>query len=148
MAEEYVEVKGLTQVLRDLGRMDPTFRAKLARELRQLVRGAAEVAKQKAAGQGFTPPGRSGRGRGDLIREIKYRSFVGRDGYVGLIRETATRNGTFRYPAVYEYGHSHWGHRPFLEPTRLAVQPLVYSELTRILNEQVDAFNRPSLNVR
>jgi hypothetical protein len=145
---EAIQVHGLKEVLRDLGKMDPTLRRKLAAELRKLVRGAAQVAKEKAAAQGFTPPGRSGRGTGALIRDIKYRSFVSREGYVGLIRETATRSGTFRYPAVFEYGHSHWGHRPFLEPTRQAVQPFVYEELTRVLNEQVDAFNRPSLNVR
>jgi len=136
-SSEYVEIRGLNETIRALQKIDVGFRRRLQREIRVLARTVQAATKEYAAKAGFDPPGQSGRGKGALIRNIRYSVR----GTSALIRETAVRDGKFRYPAVFEYGHSHWGHRPFLEPTRKAMYEVVYRDIDRILREQLATFH-------
>jgi hypothetical protein len=106
-----IVVRGYRELMSSFRQIDKETARGFTAELRVLARDVATTAREIAADQGFTAPGRSGRGKGDLLRDIRY----GVTGTYAVIRETANR-GDFPYPAVYEYGHSKWGHRPFLNP--------------------------------
>lgn len=138
MAEdETLVVENLNAVIRALRKSDKEVAKGVRAKLKQMVDLVRDRAKEMAAVEGFTPPGRSGRGTGKLIRSIK--SSV--RGGEGFIRETAVNKDGFKYPSVYEYGHSRkWGHRPFMEPARDEMAPVVEREFEHLLDEIADSF--------
>ncbi len=105
MPDGAIYVKGLDQLLRDLGRMAPELRKELRGALREAAGAVSSKAKQIAESEGL-------RASGALIRLIKP-SVRGSRAYVV---ESATRteglHAPFRYPAVFEFGQG--GARSFL----------------------------------
>jgi hypothetical protein len=119
-----VQVQGLRQFDRFLGRVSKDAQRELRSELRVIARSVRDEARQQAIGQGFGGTGRSGRGRGELLRKLTY-GVRGGLAYIaeGAVR-TEGRGAPFKYPAVFEYGRRQ--HRPFLLPALDAKRQDVY----------------------
>lgn len=133
-----IRVTGIKETAAGFKKVDSTLRLALVRETSHLARELQHLAEEHAAAQGFEPPGRSGRGKGGLIRGIHATA----SGYTVLLRETAVRtegtNAPFPYPAVYEFGKR--DHRPFLQPTAEAGDALAEKAALKALDEALGKF--------
>lgn len=95
-----------------LNKADKELSRRLTKALKEGAKIVATEAKSIAAREGLAPPGRSGRGTGQLVRSIK--PFARRT--IGGVRVKATRAG-FPYPVIYEFGgKGRRGPRPFVTP--------------------------------
>lgn len=123
--------RDLSRALRAAGR---DVRLELNRQVKPAALLVATQAKENAVAQGFAPPGRSGRGTGQLLRGIKASVRSG----VGYVRESAMTSRGFPYPAVYEFGGDK--HRAFIVPAveqkRLAVEAMLAGAVERALKAQ------------
>src|SRR4051812_33130436 len=109
MAEAAVYITGYRELQVALKLLYPELLTDLNAGMRQIVKFVSDDAVDWADRQGFTPPGRSGRGVGNLIGNI--RGGVNRT--KGYIKDDANREGYY-YPARYEYESG--GERAFLHP--------------------------------
>lgn len=101
MATDAVRVEGLAQLIKAFSAMDKRLGREISKELRLIGGFVLQDAKANALAEGFGKPGASGRGTGDLLRNLKLRQ---RRGDVA-IAETAMRGGV-NYPRIYEFGGS------------------------------------------
>lgn len=101
MQQQTVKVEGLAQLIKAFSAMDKRLGLEIKKELRLIGGFVLQDAKANALAEGFGPPGASGRGTGDLLRNLKLRQ---RRGDVA-IAETAVHGG-FNYPRIYEFGGS------------------------------------------
>lgn len=118
----------------------PEIAKELTGAVRDVARVGADMAKANAAMEGFTPPGRSGRGTGRLIEKIGYTAH----GVTGIIKESATRDG-YRYPAIYEFSREYKGgrmRRPFLIPARNEIVPYARIRIDEAVREALDKVER------
>lgn len=102
--------------------------------MRAIVEFVAQDAVQWADRQGFTPPGRSGRGVGNLIGQI--RSGVNQT--KGYVKDTANRNGYY-YPARYEYQSG--GERAFLHPAIKQDEGKIIASIDAIVTATLRSFD-------
>lgn len=101
MAADTIRVEGLSDLLKAFGKLDKRLRQEISKELRIIGGFVLQDAKAMALAEGFGPPGASGRGTGDLLRNLKLRQ---RRGDIA-IAETAVHGG-LNYPRIYEFGGS------------------------------------------
>lgn len=134
MAEAAVYIAGYKELQIALKILYPELLEDLNAGMRQIVRFVAEDAVQWADRQGFTPPGRSGRGVGNLIGQI--RGGVNRT--KGYVKDTANRN-SYYYPARYEYQSG--GERAFLHPAIKQDRDKIYASIDVILAETLRKFD-------
>ena len=132
-SDDMVYVEGLKEVIYSFNKADREISRRITARLRVLASKTRDEARKIAREEGFGPPGRSGRGTGALINKIRYSVR----GPVASIRETATSPEGYLYPAIYEYGHGHHGHRPFMEPAKQKMYP----ETIATIEELIDAMN-------
>ena len=107
--EAAVYIHGYKELQRAFKMLVPELQKELNAGMRQIVRMVENDARDWADRQGFTPPGTSGRGVGNLIGNIR----SGVNMTKGYIKDTANRDGYY-YPARYEYQDG--GARSFLHP--------------------------------
>ena len=132
------DTEGLASLIEFLRTFDKEIAKEVNDELRTVAKQVKDRVVQEAEAQGFTPPGRSGRGKGALIREIGYGVSRGKM----YIRETANRKG-FRYPMVYEFGkREEWMKRPFIKPGIDASQDIVQKGMEAALDRAAEYFNK------
>jgi hypothetical protein len=113
-----VRTHGLRQLDRFFGQVSKGAQRELRAELRVLARSVRDEARVQAERQGFGGGGRSGRGRGDLLRKLTFGVRAGLAWIAeGAVRTTG-RGAPFKYPAVFEFGRRQ--HRPFLLPALAA----------------------------
>lgn len=123
-------------VIRMLREAVPEIYRELNGAVRDVARAGADLAKAEAAGEDFTPPGKSHRGKGSLIEDIGYSSRNA----VGYIRETATRDG-YTYPGVFEFSREYKGgkmRRPFLIPARDKLIPYAHDRIDEAVKDALE----------
>ena len=129
-----MRAEGARELSRALKAAGRDVRLELNRQVKPAALLVANQAKENAVAQGFAPPGRSGRGTGQLLRGIKASARGG----IGYVRETAVSPKGYRYPGVYEFGGDKA--RAFLVPAveqkRLAVEAILGGAVQRALQAQ------------
>src|SRR5207245_1307209 len=125
---------GLRELLASLALLAPELRTELRRGLKEAAELVARTGEEIAARQGFSPPGRSGRGRGKLIGTIR----AGATTTTGYVRDAAERDG-YSYPRRFEFQDS--GERAFLHPVLEQDSEVVIQILERSVSEVSRRFN-------
>lgn len=126
-----MKTEGLTETLRDLGKFDKELRKRVTGRIRELLRVVRDEARREAAEQGFGKPGRSGRGTGELVKDIKI-SVTNRG---GMLRETAVNAHGYSYPRIYEFRKLHG--RPFLYPAAEKEAPHIEEAIERLAGDLI-----------
>lgn len=129
-----IKTSGLKELRAVFKIMYPTLLKELNAGLRQIVKEVESDARVIADQQGFTPPGRSGRGVGNLIGQIRSGVNLTR----GWIKDTANRNGYY-YPRRYEYENG--GARAFLHPAVDQNRDKIYASIALVVEQAVSAAN-------
>lgn len=106
-----VQVSGLKELARDLGKVSPEIRKAIKAEIKDIAGIVANEAQRIATAKGLVDTGK-------LVRGIK----PAISGTTGLVRDSTTRKG-YPYPSVYEYGHG--AARAFVSPAADAKQQAV-----------------------
>lgn len=130
MTQPFVEVQGLRSLVSAFRKVDKTLVVEMTQTLRSLAQLVRQRATEIAISEGFSPPGRSGRGEGGLLEGLRYSVRTGS----AAVRETAVSQRGTLYPAIYEFGHSAWGHRPFLIPALESEEHHIYTTLEQMLD--------------
>ena len=131
---EMVKTTGLKELRAVFKVMYPTLAKELNAGLRQIVREVENDAVTIATRQGFAPPGRSGRGVGNLIGQIR----SGVNLTKGYVKDTANRDGYY-YPRRYEYQDG--GARAFLRPAVEQNRDKIYASIALIVEQAISAAN-------
>jgi len=116
----------------------PEFYIEIQAALRVITREVASSAVANADTQGLSPPGRSGRGEGNLIGSIR----GGVTHTKGWIKDDANRDGYY-YPRLYEYADA--GERAFMRPAVDQNRGKIYSDLDAALERVKSKFNESGL---
>lgn len=132
--ETSIQIAGYKELQVALKLLAPKLHADLNSGMRAIVEFVAQDAVQWADRQGFTPPGRSGRGVGNLIGQI--RSGVNQT--KGYVKDTANRNGYY-YPARYEYQSG--GERAFLHPAIKQDEGKIIASIDAIVTATLRSFD-------
>lgn len=143
-----VQFEGYKELMAALKLIYPELYKETRVALRGIVDMVAKDAVQWADRQGFTPPGRSGRGVGNLIGEIR----TGVTMTKGYIRDLATDasqgrgNNTgegYSYPRRYEYERG--GERAFIHPAIKQDEGKILAGLVAVIDRVSTRFNEGGL---
>lgn len=130
-----IRVTNFTEFYTTLKLLAPELHAELRQGLRDALEDVARDARSWADRQGFTPPGRSGRGVGNLIGQIR----TGLTAKKGYIIDRANRDG-YSYPSRYEYQDA--GARAFFHPAIKEGEGRIVASVDAVLNDVIDRWNR------
>lgn len=129
-----VQIAGMRELRAALRLLYPELEKELRAGLSEIVKQIENAARSNADIQGFTPPGRSGRGVGNLIGQIRSGVTV----HKGYVKDTANRDGYY-YPARYEYESG--GARAFLRPAVEQNRDKIEASILAIVENTIRMFN-------
>jgi len=131
-----VQIIGYRELMSAFRMLYPELYKELNAGLRAIVKEAETSAIIFATLQGFAPPGRSGRGTGALIGQIR----SGVTHTKGYLADAANRDGYY-YPARYEYENG--GARRFLRPAIDENHDKIYASIAAVVGQAMKAFDAP-----
>lgn len=127
-----VRIVNFEEFYSSLRLLAPELHEQLRGGLRTVLNEIAQDARSYASAQGFDPPGRSGRGTGDLIGMIR----VGLTAKKGYLVDRA-RHNDYPYPRLYEYSRG----RPFFHPAISAGEGKIYAGVQLVLEKVIADWN-------
>ena len=123
---EYIEVRGMRELLADFRKLDPKLKRELQKELRKVAVPAAERARKKATARGLNKRTVSG---------LRPGSRVGM-AIVRQIRRSTTKD---------RKGFGKWQIKKIMEPAAVETMPEARARLERMLDRIATGFNEEGI---
>jgi len=123
-----LRVEGLSQLIRDLGKVDKDAKREVVNGLKDVAKIVADEAARNIIAKGLVDTG-------ELLRKMRSRGALSVTQQSVSIKSTAKRRG-YLYGGVYEYGRRGKRARPFLFPAADAKQ----KETERAMEHWLDTF--------
>lgn len=127
-------ISNFTEFYSSLRLLSTELHLELRQGLKAVLEDVADDARGWADARGFSPPGTSGRGSGNLIGMIR----TGLTAKKGYIVDRATNDG-YSYPRHWEYADG--GARAFFHPAIQQGEPKIYAGIDRVLEGVITRWN-------